>query len=280
MKQLIVILILLLKIVFVSAQTDSNNVGYKKWLTKKNLVIAGLVVQQSSSSLVEYKWWWQDSSNAFHFEHDGVFNNYSLGVDKIGHAYVSHLCYHAIYEAMTWAEFTPRQTLYTSIALPAFWALSIEIGDAFSPYGFSVPDLAANFAGIGYGVLQHKVPFFKNIAFKFSYYPRRPIARLSSNYDDHIYWLSFNMHKLLPGVVGRKWPEVINLAAGYSIEGYHTPNMRREFLFGIDINLDAIKTKSKGVTAFKNVLNLIHLPSPGVKVTREYTPQYKAFLLN
>jgi hypothetical protein len=88
------------------------------------------------------------------------------------------------------------------------------------------------------------------------------------------------MHKLLPGVVGRKWPEVINLAAGYSIEGYHTPNMRREFVFGIDINLDAIKTKSKGVTAFKNVLNLIHLPSPGVKVTREHTPQYKAFLLN
>jgi hypothetical protein len=87
-------------------------------------------------------------------------------MDKIGHAYVSHLCYHAIYEAMTWAEFTPRQILQTSIALPAFWALSIEIGDAFSPYGFSVPDLAANFAGIGYGVLQHKVPFFKNIAFK------------------------------------------------------------------------------------------------------------------
>ena len=42
----------------------------------------------------------------------------------------------------------------------------------------------------------------------------------------------------------------------------------------------AIKTKSKGITAFKNVLNLIHLPSPGVKVTREHTPQYKAFLFN
>ena len=158
---------------------------------------------------------------------------------------------------MTWAEFTPRQILYTSIALPAFWALSIEIGDAFSPYGFSVPDLAANFAGIGYGVLQHKVPFFKNIAFKFSYYPRKPVYRLRSNYDDHIYWLSFNMHKLLPGVAGRKWPELINLAAGYSIEGYHTPNMRREFVFGIDINLAAIKTKSKGVSTFKNVLNLM-----------------------
>jgi hypothetical protein len=280
MKQLIVILILLLKLVVVSAQTDSKYAVYKKSLTKKNLVIAGLVVQQSSSSLVEYKWWWQDSSNAFHFEHDGVFNNYSFGMDKIGHAFVSHLCYHAIHEAMTWAEFTPKQTLYTSIALPAFWALSIEIGDAFSPYGFSVPDLAANFAGIGYGVLQHQLPFFKNIAFKLSYYPRIPVYRLSSNYDDHIYWLSFNMHNLLPGIVGHKWPEVINLAAGYSIEDYNKGPIKREFVFGIDINLAAIKTKSKGLTAIKNVVNLIHLPSPGVKVTREHTPQYKVFMLN
>ena len=258
MKQLIVILILLLKLVVVSAQTDSKYAVYKKSLTKKNLVIAGLVVQQSSSSLVEYKWWWQDSSNAFHFEHDGVFNNYSFGMDKIGHAFVSHLCYHAIHEAMTWAEFTPKQTLYTSIALPAFWALSIEIGDAFSPYGFSVPDLAANFAGIGYGVLQHQLPFFKNIAFKLSYYPRIPVYRLSSNYDDHIYWLSFNMHNLLPGIVGHKWPEVINLAAGYSIEDYNKGPIKREFVFGIDINLAAIKTKSKGLAAIKNVVNLIH----------------------
>ncbi len=280
MKQLIVILILLLKLVVVSAQTDSKYAVYKKSLTKKNLVIAGLVVQQSSSSLVEYKWWWQDSSNAFHFEHDGVFNNYSFGMDKIGHAFVSHLCYHAIHEAMTWAEFTPKQTLYTSIALPAFWALSIEIGDAFSPYGFSVPDLAANFAGIGYGVLQHQLPFFKNIAFKLSYYPRIPVYRLSSNYDDHIYWLSFNMHNLLPGIVGHKWPEVINLAAGYSIEDYNKGPIKREFVFGIDINLAAIKTKSKGLAAIKNVVNLIHLPSPGVKVTREHTPQYKVFMLN
>ena len=280
MKQLIVIFILLLKLVVVSAQTDSKYAAYKKSLTKKNLVIAGLVVQQSSSSLVEYKWWWQDSSNAFHFEHDGVFNNYSFGMDKIGHAFVSHLCYHAIHEAMTWAEFTPKQTLYTSIALPAFWALSIEIGDAFSPYGFSVPDLAANFAGIGYGVLQHQLPFFKNIAFKLSYYPRIPVYRLSSNYDDHIYWLSFNMHNLLPGIVGHKWPEVINLAAGYSIEDYNKGPIKREFVFGIDINLAAIKTKSKGLTAIKNVVNLIHLPSPGVKVTREHTPQYKVFMLN
>ena len=97
MKRLIITLILLLKLIGVSAQTDSNNLSYKKWLSKKNLVITGLVIQQSSSSLVEYKWWWQDSFNAFHFEHDGVFNNYSLGMDKIGHAYVSHLCYHAIY---------------------------------------------------------------------------------------------------------------------------------------------------------------------------------------
>ncbi len=279
MKIRITIFLLMFSFVTSFAQVDSNMFAYK-WVTKKNLVIAGLVVQQASSSLVEYKWWWADSSYSFHFEHDGVFNNYSYGMDKIGHAYVSYLCFNAVYEAMTWADFTPKQRMYTSIALPAFWALSIEIGDAFSAYGFSVPDLTANFIGIGYGVLQHQVPFFKNINFKLSYYPRIPETRLSSNYDDHIYWLSFNMHNLLPGALGKKWPELINLAAGYSIEGYHSPRMSRELMLGIDINLSAIKTKSKGLTAIKNVVNLIHLPSPGVQVTKEYTPQYKLLLLN
>ena len=45
-------------------------------------------------------------------------------------------------------------------------------------------------------------------------------------------------------------------------------------------NANKAKTKSKGLTAIKNVVNLIHLPSPGVQVTKEYTPQYKLLLLN
>lgn len=261
----------------VFAQADSSR---KSLFTKKNLVIAGLVVQQASSSLVEYKWWWNDSSNAFHFLNDGFWHNYSYGIDKIGHAYISYLCFNAINEAMLWAEFTPRQRLLTSTVLPAFWAISIEIGDAFSPYGFSWGDLTANFSGITYAYLQQRYPSLKNVMFKLSYYPTTGNFNFSSNYDAHIYWLSFNMHNLLPGVVGRKWPEMINLAAGYSINGYNSGGLlHRELMVGIDINLAAIQVRSSGAKAIRNLVNLIHLPSPGIIYSDNYTPQYKPLLL-
>ena len=259
-------------------QADSTRF---KLFTKKNLVIAGLVAQQASSTLIEYEWWWKDSANKFHFEHDGFLNNYSYGMDKLGHAYTSYMYFVTVNEVMKWAKFSDKTRLYTSVILPAAWAISIEIGDAMAPYGFSVPDLAANFAGIGYGLLQDRVPFFQNIDFKFSYYPRQGNFNVSSNYDDHIYWLSFNMHNLLPKPIGRKWPELINFAMGYSIKGYFPllPQYQRELMFGIDLNLRALKTKNSTLKTIRNIANLIHIPAPGVKHTLNGKTEFKGLLM-
>jgi hypothetical protein len=258
-------------------QADSTRF---KLFTKKNLVIAGLVAQQASSTLIEYEWWWKDSTNKFHFEHDGFLNNYSFGMDKLGHAYTSYMYFVTVNEVMKWAKFSDKTRLYTSVILPAAWAISIEIGDAMAPYGFSVPDLAANFSGIGYGLLQDRVPFFQNIDFKFSYYPRQGNFNVSSNYDDHIYWLSFNMHNLLPKPIGRKWPELINLAIGYSIKGYNIqPQYQRELMFGIDLNLRALKTKNSTLKTIRNIANLVHLPAPGVKHTLDGKTEFKGLLM-
>lgn len=252
-----------------------------KLLTKKNLVIAGLIVQQAGSTVIEYNWWWNGTPNKFHFEWDGFWKNYSYGIDKFGHAYTSYAYTVAINEAMKWAEFEPKTRLYTSIALPAIWAISIEVGDAMAPYGFSVTDLAANFSGIAYATLQEQYPSLKNVMFKFSYYPIRGDFHLSRNYDYHIYWLSFNMHNLLPQAMGKYWPELINLAAGYGIEGWNTPlpKFRRELMVGIDINLNALKTKDKSLTAIRNILNLVHIPMPGYKFSSGGKNEFKGLLL-
>lgn len=237
---------------------------------KKSLVIAGLVVQQTGSTLIEYDWWWKGTAQPFHFEKDGFWNNYSLGLDKFGHAFTSYAFTVAINESMKWADFSEKTRLYTGIALPAFWALSIEIGDAMSPYGFSLTDLAANFSGIAYGTLQEKYPSLKNVMFKYSYYPAERNFRLSERYDYHIYWLTFNMHNILPSGIGKYWPELINLAAGYGIEGWNSaPPLRREFMVGIDLNLQALKTKNKTLTAIRNSLDIFHIPMPGIKYTED-----------
>lgn len=286
------LLLLTIFISFVSiAQNDSSSFQSSskfksstlyKAINKKSLVVAGLVIQQAGSSVIEYNWWWTGTPNKFHFENDGFWNNYSNGIDKFGHAFTSYAFTVALNEAMKWADFSDKTRFYTSIALPAFWALSIEIGDAMSPYGFSVTDLAANFSGIAYATLQEKYPSLKNVMYKFSYYPNKGDFRLSHNYDYHIYWLSFNVHNMLPKSVNKYWPELINIAAGYGIEGwnnYNIPTFRREFMVGIDLNLNAIKTKNKTATAIRNMLNVIHIPSPGFKHSTGGTDEFKWLLL-
>lgn len=258
-----------------------------RWLTRKNIVIGAIAYQQVTGALVEYAWWWQDSLRSFHIEKDHFWNNYSLGIDKIGHLYISYLAFTAINEAMRWAEFTPRQRLLTATLVPVFWAFSIEFGDAISPYGFSWQDLTANLAGVGYGLLQEKVPYFQNFTFKFSFWPTDVYWQKfpkrwapTSDYNAHAYWLSMNVHRILPEAAGRFWPELINLAVGLSIDKYDMQGMHRELLLGIDINLRALRTTTPGLTALKNVLNLVHLPSPGVKITKEHTPSYQLLLKN
>jgi hypothetical protein len=285
MRKHILTLLFFFALILPGIAQRSDTTG-SKLFTKKNIVIGAIAYQQVAGALMEYAWWWIDSLRPLHFQNDQFWNNYSLGMDKFGHFYISYLTFTAINEAMRWAEFTPRQRLLTATILPAFWALSIEIGDGLSPYGFSTEDLISNFAGIGYGLLQEKVPYFHNFTYKFSFWPTQVYLggwpqkwSPTSDYNAHTYWLCVNMHNVLPKPVGRYWPEIINLAVGYSITDRET-FPKRELMLGIDINLRALKTKSAGVTALRNVANLIHLPSPGVKVTKEHTPDYRWLLLH
>lgn len=270
------------------AQSDSSS--YKIHITKKQLVTTGIIVQQAASFYIEYKWWWEGNYDDFNFENDQGFNSESLGADKLGHAFTSYLFFNALNEAMIWGEYKDKSRLILSTTLPAVWALSIEIGDGFSPFGFSFRDLAANFTGIGFGLLQQKVPYFKNITFKFSYWPvgnaqTRQIkgVSLAEDYDGHSYWLSFNLHKMLPKKLGQAWPEWLNIAAGYSIDQFRNTEgkpFQRELLIGFDLNLNAFTCKTVGGNGIKNIANLFHIPAPGVKFTDQEKPQAKLFLKN
>ena len=52
---------------------------------RKRWVAAGLVTQQVASTIFEYHWWWKDDYHDFTIYSDGGLNNYSLGIDKVGH---------------------------------------------------------------------------------------------------------------------------------------------------------------------------------------------------
>lgn len=242
--------------------------------TKQKIVIGALAVQQAASFYVQYQWWWKNDYHKFNVEPDGYFNNYALGVDKLGHFYTSYVYFHLLNETFRWAEFSDRTRIIASTAIPFVWAVSIEIGDGFSSYGYSWEDLTANSLGIAYGLLQEKVPYMRNFKFKFSYFPSQYYIEnnfkgwvLTDDYRSEFYWLSFDVHNLLPKPAKRYWPSFLNIAVGYGIDkntGRNASPVNREFGISLDWNISSIKTKNKTGYFLKEMVDYIHYPAPGV----------------
>ncbi|MFN4084015.1 MAG: DUF2279 domain-containing protein [Bacteroidia bacterium] len=266
-----------------------DSLNYKKPLNnKQKLVIAGIAAQQAGSFYIEYNWWWKNNYHPFNLKNDGGFNNYSLGIDKVGHFYVSYLYYHAIHEIMTYGEFSKRTINTTSVLLPALWALSIEIGDGFSRYAFNPDDLVANFLGITYGLAQHNIKWLEPFNFKMSYIPSKKFIdnkfkgwALSDDYDGHIYWLTANLHQINSSTFNAALFKYFNIGVGYGIDNFNADKIGREFFVGLDYNLSAVNTKNKKVlTAFKNIADKWHFPAPGIKTNLIDNTKFKTLILN
>lgn len=276
------------------AEEKSDTLG--STITKKEWITYGLAAYTAASFYVEYKWWWEGNYHPFQFENDGFWNNYSLGVDKIGHFYTSYLYFTITYDILRWADYDEATALWIAFAVPTFNALSIEIGDGFSTYAFSAVDFTANMVGIGYGIAQKKIPFLQNFKFKWSYYPSGHIPfdgkfRLTDDYDGHIYWLSVNVHNLLPENVKPWWPKFLNVAVGYGGKNIYgrpawvgkpiIPSAARErkWAVSLDYNLSEIPINGWLWNAIKSMLDNIKLPTPGIKKTGAEKIEIKPLLL-
>jgi len=278
-------------------QTEIDTLANKRtqFTTKQKMIIGGLIAQQAASLYLEYKWWWQGNYHPFIIYNDGGFNNYSLGMDKLGHFYVSYMYSNVLYELLKYGEFKEKNCLLVSAVIPFAWALSIEVGDGFSSYNFSPADLLANTLGIGYAFAQKKVPYLQNFKFKFSYFPGQYYREndfknwsLTADYDGHIYWLAADVHNILPKKAKGFWPKYLNLSFGYGVknfsESYYYANqgyaVQREFFIGLDYNLNAIPIKNYSAKTAVKMIDYFHFPAPGIKKTGGGNWQFKPLLLN
>jgi hypothetical protein len=307
MKKLLTLFLLLQVLVRTETYADSLycpiNIQFEDSLVGPNnklsvaqkRVIGGLIAQQAASFYLEYNWWWKHNYKPFSMRSDGGFNNYSLGIDKVGHFYVSYMYSNLLYELMKWADFKESNSEWVSIALPFAWALSIEIGDGYSDFAFSPQDLLANSIGIAYAVAQRKVPYLQYFNCKFSYYPSNYHFinqfkgwSLTSDYDGHIYWVTADINGLLPRSAKKFWPKYLNLGLGYGINNFteiakgvgQNLNMQREYLFGLDFNLSNIATKNKTTKIILKAIDYIHFPAPGMKQTNQSDWKFHPLLLN
>ncbi|MFZ4620393.1 MAG: DUF2279 domain-containing protein [Bacteroidota bacterium] len=271
------------------APRDSTFLG----MPRKTVATVVTVAWSAAAVAVEFDWWWKPDplykQHAFRWESDGYFNNYSFGVDKLGHFYSSYLIFSVTYDFLKWADFDDETVMWTAIALPTMHAVGIEIGDGFSKWAFNMSDLYFNAAGIGYGILQVKYPYLKNFNYKWSYYPsvsggkKDPDWGPASDYSGHIYWVSMDMHNILPEPVKHYWPKELNLAVGLGAKNVSYSDVgikQHKYAVGLDWNTTAILPDGDTWLIFKNLINKLKFPAPAMKFYSKDKPEGKLFLLN
>jgi hypothetical protein len=246
----------------------------------RHYIATGIVGTAYALTVVDaYMTWWKGAAKPFTWYHDAWFKNEHLGIDKVGHFYGTYALFKGVRTTLLWGGSAPSTAMWWGIGIGLFNALEIEIGDGFSPYGFDYTDLICGFLGVGYGVLQSQLPVLENINFKVSYWSKtgfKSPANFVNDYDAMTVWCAVTPHGLLPGELGRAWPAWLGIAVGYS-PGNH--EKWREFLFAVDINLGRIGFGQPDVDYAGRMLDLIHWPMPGLKVSPSASPEYQAFLL-
>jgi hypothetical protein len=166
--------------------------------------------------------------------------------------------------------------------------IPIEIMDGFSDgYGASGGDLVADALGPAFYLGQHMAWDQIRIYPKFSFHrtdfaPLRPtllgddlMSEVVKDYNGQTYWLSFDVDKFT------NFPRWLNISIGY---GAHEMvyardhqneamdlNPYRQYYLGLDLDLTAIRTRSKALKTLLYLVNAIRLPAPALEFSTRGT---------
>lgn len=263
-------------------QTDSLSVN-KKRLTKF-VVISGAAYATTLVGLSEL--WYKDSDRqSFRFFND---NAEWKQVDKLGHFYAGFYFSYGTSKALTWANMPQRKADLIGAATGFLILAPIEIFDGFSDaYGASAGDLLANAAGstlfLTQSLLWNEVRIYPKFSFhRTDYAALRPntlgdnfASEFLKDYNGQTYWLSFDMDKFM------RFPKWLNLAVGYGANGmvYARDEQNaeagysayRQYYLSLDLDLTGIKTRSKVLKTFFNLVSLLKLPSPTLEFSTKGT---------
>jgi hypothetical protein len=227
-----------------------------------------------------YDTWWKEKRVPFYFQTENWFSGEHRGIDKAGHLFTSYFYFHTLRNVMLWGGYSPLAARWWGAGASAFFAITVELGDAVGGPGFDYQDLVFNSAGIAYAWLQTDYPFLRNFGLKWSYIPRNrneADMKFTKHYDVHTYWLTANVNELLPSSLEPIWPDWLQVGVGYGVDENMT---KREFVIGLDFNLDVFSTSSEDLLLVRNTLNMFHYPAPAVKFTEDRPPKYYFFHTN
>ncbi len=246
-------------------------------------------------------WYASEPRSSFHFFDDNA--EWAL-IDKGGHFFASYAIGYYYTDAMRWAGFNRKTSIWTGGFMGSFYLIGIEMLDGFSEeWGFSYGDFFANTSGSLVFIGQELLWNEQRITPKISYHPThyaqyRPdllgsnfAERMMKDYNGHTFWLSANIYSFLPEE--SKFPKWLNVAVGYGAtgmlggrqnllvndDGVALPRFARQqqFLLSLDVDLTKIRTKKKWLRSIFKAVSLIKFPFPTMRIGTEDGVKFEPF---
>jgi hypothetical protein len=250
------------------------------------IVVTGVAVYDIAFYQTLKKPWWGGEKSDFHVDNDW-WGNYSMEVDKLGHAWGAQMLAVTSASAYEWSGMSRRESLFWGGVTSLATQTQVEVLDGYTAkYGFSLPDYAANIAGAFYPLMQELWSPLRLVTFKMSYHGRRYEAdayrgRAEPNrledYSRQTYWLAFDVNGMLPRDTRRWWPDWLGIAAGYGVDNAFAKarsDRIREYYLAVDLDPSRIRTGNRVLSMILAPFHWIHLPSPAIRFRDDGTRVY------
>lgn len=189
------------------------------------------------------------------------------GHDKLGHFYFSYALSHALAAIYKTVGYSARQgALLGSVS--SFGMTSwMELGDAFSRYGFSYEDFLMNLMGSITGYFFYSHP---DIARKFDirleYCPKFNTADFSTDYENQKFLMALKFDGF--EFAQNNYFKYLELHLGYYTKGYpDKKNRERNLYIGLGINFSRLFKQAK-LPRVSKIFNYIQLPYTYIKADK------------
>jgi hypothetical protein len=249
--------------------------------------VAGLAGAITALHLYQYHAWWSNQRVGFHVIEDA---SYQADFDKAGHTFGAYYSSHFFDEAFHWTGMDSAQSTAFGAICGAIWEYYVEIEDGFArDWGFSRGDAKADLAGATFYLLRNRIPFLRNFNYKWSYVPTDKLLKnqpdipgqsvnFIEDYGGQTYYLTADIHGILPNSMKPYWPSWLNLAigvGGYNINSVNlNTNLGDAFIYrkkawylSLDYDIEKIFPESDipVLNFLRRAFNYWHFPAPAYR---------------
>jgi hypothetical protein len=243
--------------------------------------------------ILQSSWWPESEFIPFHLYDDP---DYEKNFDKFGHAFGGYYTSFFFKEAFDWSGFDSSQSVLLGAVCGALYESYVEIEDGFHrSWGFSPGDAKADIAGAAFFILRNRIDFLRNFQYKWLFYPVADSNYYKSHssynpiddYEGQSYWLTADIHRMLPENLKQYWPKWLNLAfgiGGINLEsndtGHHIENgiivqndpyglRQKAYYISLDFDMEKLIPESSiGILNFiRRGLSYWHLPAPAFRIS-------------